>query len=145
VVSYADTGFLVSLYLSHENTSARARKVIRRAPLPVIVSPLTLLEVRNALNFSILRGEIDAAERDAVWAQVEKQMAEGFYQLAAVSQAEIYAKARDLSDRYTPTLSTRSLDLLHVATAVLVKARVFLTFDARQSKAAMAEGLEVRP
>ena len=40
---------------------------------------------------------------------------------------------------------TRSLDLMHVATALLGKARVFLSTDSRQRKAAKAEGLDVKP
>ena len=40
---------------------------------------------------------------------------------------------------------TRSLDLMHVAAALLCKARVFLSTDARQRTAAKAVGLEVNP
>jgi hypothetical protein len=40
---------------------------------------------------------------------------------------------------------TRSLDLMHVAAALLCKARVFLSTDTRQRAAAKAEGLEVKP
>jgi hypothetical protein len=42
-------------------------------------------------------------------------------------------------------MATRSLDLMHVATALLSKARVFLSTDIRQRKAAKAEGLTVMP
>jgi hypothetical protein len=65
--------------------------------------------------------------------------------MADVSQADIYAKARELSDRHTPAMLTRSLDLMHVATALLSKARVFLSTDNRQRLAAKAEGLDVKP
>ncbi len=58
---------------------------------------------------------------------------------------DIYALAHELSDRHTPALATRSLDLMHVATALLVKARLFLPTDIRQGKAAKAEGLDVKP
>ena len=48
-----------------------------------------------------------------------------------------------LSDCYTPRLATRSLDLLHVAAATLLGAKVFYSFDERQRKAAAGEGLKV--
>jgi predicted nucleic acid-binding protein len=39
----------------------------------------------------------------------------------------------------------RSLDVLHVATALHLGAREFLTFDANQRKLALAENLKVKP
>jgi predicted nucleic acid-binding protein len=42
-------------------------------------------------------------------------------------------------------LGTRSLDLLHVAAALALEAKVFLSFDDRQRKAAASEGLQVKP
>lgn len=111
----------------------------------MVLSPLTLLEIRNAFNLAIQRGEIRESEREAVFADIERQLATGFFRMADTSQAEIYAKARELSDRYTPTIATRSLDLMHVAAALLGKARMFLSTDARQCKVAKAEGMEVKP
>ena len=145
MVSYADTGILVSAYLPYEETAAPARRAMGKAPRPVILSPLTLLEVRNALNGAIHRGEIGKDDRDAVFTDIERQLAAGFFRMADASQTDIYAKARELSDRYTPAMATRSLDLMHVATALLSKARVFLSTDIRQRKAAKAEGLTVMP
>ena len=43
------------------------------------------------------------------------------------------------------SLGTRSLDLMHVAAAMLLEATAFLSFDHRQRKAAAAEGLGVFP
>ena len=44
-----------------------------------------------------------------------------------------------------PTLGTRSLDLLHVAAALVLDTKVFFSFDDRQRKAAASEGLKVKP
>lgn len=112
---------------------------------PVILSPLSLLEIRNALNMAIRRGEIGPAEREAVIADIRRQIETGFFRLAEVSQAEIYAKAGELSDRHPPEILTRSLDLMHVAAALLSRVRRFLSTDTRQRAAAKAEGLEVKP
>lgn len=144
-MTYADSSFVVSIYRPSEKLSRETRKAIQHAPQPVILSPLSLLEIRNAFNMAIHRGEIGKAEREAVLADIERQIAAGFFCMADVSQADIYTKARELSDRHTPNKATRSLDLMHVATALLSKARVFLTTDTRQREAAKAEGLEVKP
>jgi hypothetical protein len=56
----------------------------------------------------------------------------------------IYAEARRLSARWSATLGTRSLDILQVASAIVLKADSFLTFDSRQKKLAKAAGLVCR-
>ena len=144
-MTYADSGFVVSLYLTTEGTSAQARKEVKRASKPILLSPLSLLEIRNALNFGINRGEIIGEQRDAVLSEIDAQIEKGFFRLVDASQTSIYAKAQELSNKHTPTTATRSLDLMHLAAALLTEARTFLTFDKRQSKAASAEGLVVKP
>ena len=144
-MTYADSGFVVSLYLTTVGTSARARKEVKRAGKPILLSPLSLLEIRNALNFGINRGEITSEQRDAVLAEIDTQIETGFFRLVDASQSRIYAKAQELSNKHTPAVATRSLDLMHLAAALLSGARTLLTFDKRQAKAAFAEGLIVKP
>ncbi len=48
----------------------------------------------------------------------------------------------DLARRYGPKLGVRTLDSLHVASALQLKAGQFWTFDERQAKLAKAEGLK---
>jgi len=48
----------------------------------------------------------------------------------------------DLARRYGPKLAVRTLDSLHVACALELKAERFWTFDERQAKLAKAEGLK---
>ena len=144
-MTYADSGFVVSLYLTTEGTSAQARKEVKRASKPILLSPLSLLEIRNALNFGINRGEITGDQRDAVLVEIEAQIEKGFFRLVEASQSSIYAKAQELSNAHTPTVATRSLDLMHLAAAILSNAGAFLTFDKRQTKVAMVEKIVVKP
>jgi predicted nucleic acid-binding protein len=144
-LTYADSGFVVSLYLTTEGTSAQARKEVKRASKPILLSPLSLLEIRNALNFGINRGEITGDQRDAVLVEIEAQIEKGFFRLVEASQSSIYAKAQELSNALTPTVATRSLDLMHLAAAILSNAGAFLTFDKRQAKVAMVENIVVKP
>lgn len=144
-MNYADSGFIVSLYRPSEGLSCKARRAVKQSPGPVILSPLSLLEIRNALNHAIRRGEMGETEREAILTDIRRQIDTGFFRMAETSQSEIYAKAGELSDKHTPTIGTRSLDLMHVAAAMLCKARRFLSTDTRQREAAKAEGLEVKP
>ncbi len=49
----------------------------------------------------------------------------------------------DLARRYGSKLGVRTLDSLHVACALELKAERFWTFDERQGKLAKAEGLKI--
>ena len=144
MVAFADTGFIASLYLE-ESTSKAADAALGTKRVPLPLTPLAALELRNAFNRAVQRQRITAAQRDALWQDVEADIASGFLILTPVAADELHHKARQLSDRYTPTLGTRSLDLLHVAAALVLEARVFFSFDDRQRKAAASEGLKVKP
>ena len=144
MVNYADTGFIVSLYLE-ELTSARARTAMASLKEPLTLTPLLRLEMRNAFNLAVNRRRLTTAQRDAHLATIEEDVANGVFLEATPSGGDLYREAAALSDRYTPTLATRSLDLLHVAAAALLGAKVFYSFDERQRKAAVGEGLKVKP
>src|SRR4029077_14126050 len=142
--SYADTGFLVSLYINEKTTIAAniAVKVLRR-PLPLI--PLAYLELRNALHLTVFRKQITKATRQAAWRRIELDIRNGIYVEAAISQLDLHEKAAQLAEKYTGSLGTRTLDLLHRAAAILLKARHLLSFDEQQRQAAKREGLKVLP
>jgi hypothetical protein len=50
-----------------------------------------------------------------------------------------------LSRKHTAVLGTRSLDLIHVATAIVLGAEQMCSFDRSQWKLALAEGLAMIP
>ena len=144
MVAFADTGFVASLYLK-ETTSAQARAAVQAASAALPLTPLVALELRNAFNRAVQRGRITTAERDALWQDVETDISSGFLSPTPLPSEELHKKARQLSDRHTPSLGTRTLDLLHVAAALVLEAEVFFSFDDRQRKAAASEGLKVKP
>jgi predicted nucleic acid-binding protein len=80
-----------------------------------------------------------------MWRDVEADLATGFLVRVSLDATELHAKARELSDRYTPSTGVRSLDLLHIATALLLDAKIFFSFDERQRLVAKAEGMKVQP
>lgn len=96
MVAFADTGFIASLYLK-ETTSVQARAAIQAAHVELPLTPLAALELRNALNRAVQRQRITAAERDALWQDVETDIADGFLVPTPVAPADLHAKARQLS------------------------------------------------
>lgn len=140
----ADTGFLVSLYLS-EVTTAEAETTARATSYAIIVTDFCWLEFRNALNRAVFTGRIDADGRDALWGQAEEDAQRGIFETVLLDTTIVFAKARELSDRHTPSIGARTLDLLHVASALLLEATEFWSFDQRQRSVAAAEGLAVKP
>lgn len=53
-------------------------------------------------------------------------------------------EAERLSASHAERLGTRSLDILHIAAALVEGSRQFLTFDTRLAKLAKASGLKVK-
>jgi predicted nucleic acid-binding protein len=77
--------------------------------------------------------------------QFETDLANGVAVLAPCSFQEVLRRAEALSARHTISEGHRSFDVLHVATALHLGAREFLTFDLNQRKLAAAEKLRVKP
>jgi len=70
MMTFADTGFIASLYLEQSTSQAAAAALgVRRGPLPLTL--LAALELRNAFNRAVQRRRITVAERDAL-AEVER-------------------------------------------------------------------------
>jgi predicted nucleic acid-binding protein len=142
--SYADSGFLISLYLN-ETMTAAANAVMQtlRQPLPLI--PLGLLELQNALQLAVFRKQITEATSKAAWRRVELDLRNNVYDQTSVSQTELHQKAAELAEKYSAGIGTRTLDLLHLAAALLLKSKQLLSFDNRQREIAKREGLKLRP
>jgi len=142
--AYADTGFVVTLY-REESTSVSAASLMRRQTSPVRLSHLGELEFRNALHLAVFRGEITSKAAALKMRLFHADVATGIFAIMPVPSASLFPKAAELADRHSARLGTRSLDLMHVAAALLLGATIFFSFDERQRKAAKAEGLRIKP
>jgi hypothetical protein len=140
--AYADTGFLCSLYCPDAHTDRAVTRMSRQSlPLPFIW--LHQLELRNALRLRVFRGEITPLQRDASLNVMLADLSGGVLAVAAPPLAEVMIEAERLSALHSETLGTRSLDVLHVASALVLGAGELLTFDNRQGALARAAGLKV--
>ncbi len=126
---YVDSSVLVALLAPDDPSHRAVRSWSRRRPTSLLTSAVTELELGRALR-----------RRDAPPAL---RVAAGRL-LARLELVEITAGIRGLAVEVRPS-SVRSLDALHVATALAAQAAYFATLDTRQSVAAEEMGLALVP
>lgn len=146
---FPDTSFLGAIYRKQENSvSAAAVFQSLREPLPV--SALLIYEFRQSTRLQIWlhsqnpRKGFPEPEGTQTLADLESDLAGGVVTVFPVDWTEVYRVAERLSAARTKAGGHRALDILHVATALVLEAEEFLTFDRNQRKLATAEGLKVK-
>jgi predicted nucleic acid-binding protein len=139
---YVDPSALARLYLHQEGSrEISAWRSKTHGPLPVTHHGRT--EVTNALCRAAFLGHLDKDRLAEALSDFTTDFANGrLYQADLLWRAAL-DRASDLSRRHTPEFGTRSLDVLHVACALELKLRYFLTFDQRQQKLAVAAALRL--
>jgi predicted nucleic acid-binding protein len=101
--------------------------------------------VRRFRHAANPREGMTPAEAQAALNQFEADLANGVTVLAPGNFQDVFRRAEELSKRHTMAGGHRSFDVLHVARALHLGARDFLTFDANQRKLAAAEKMKVKP
>ena len=115
---------------------------MHRRSQTTLLTPFCELETSNALELRIFRRELALKEVLAARAQLGGLIASGWL-LRQLMPEDTFLLATEMSSRHSASLGARTLDILHVASAVLLEADHFLSFDDRQLRLARAEGLKV--
>lgn len=140
---YPDTSFLASLYILDANSTLAAGKMQAQLGAIFFLSDLAELELMNALEQRLVRKELRAGHVQSAQLAFRGDLEQGVFQRKPVEIGAVYERALRLSRKWTSTLGTRTLDILHVAMALELGADRFYTFDRQQSKLAVAEELKV--
>ncbi len=140
---YFDSSLIVKLYLREPN-SATAVKLIEEFPTPYLLTPLQELEVRTTIHLNLFRQHISSLEASEALNAFEQDIGDA-WQLTFTNMTEVHARATTLTHANSAVLGCRSLDILHVASACVLGAEQFLTFDRRQMELARRAGLAVKP
>jgi predicted nucleic acid-binding protein len=138
VTIYADTSFFVSLYLPDRHTSEVERRLGSLPPL--WMTPLHVAEWTHAIEQHAFRKSITRSEADRVLQRFHEYRTQNLWKEAALPE-RAFTVCAQLAERYAARIGVRTLDTLHVASALELKAKQFWTFDARQAKLAAAAGL----
>lgn len=138
MIVYADTSFLVSLYITDQHSAVSRQRVLTAQGL--WLTPLHRAEWAHAIAQHIFRGELASTEATELQRQLAQDESEGVWIAVSILE-DTFEACADLGRRYGPKLGIRTLDSLHVATALELKAKRFWTFDDRQRKLAKVVGL----
>ena len=150
MTAYPDTSFLCAFYLKQSNSPAAAAHAATMKE-PLHVTALLAYEFRQSLRFQVWRRAanphegVALADAQAALNQFAADLQNGVTVLAPCHFQDVFHRADELSARHTLSGGHRSFDVLHVATALHLGAREFLTFDANQGKLARAEKMKVKP
>jgi predicted nucleic acid-binding protein len=107
----------------------------------VWLTPLSRAEVANAIQRYVFRRAISATDARGAWLHFEQDRVRGIWTEVELPQGVWEATVR-LAQRFGAALGVRTLDSLHVACALDLRADRFWTFDTRQEQLAQAAGLD---
>jgi predicted nucleic acid-binding protein len=139
---YVDPSALLKLYL--KEPESRAMTAWRsKIGDPLVVTHHGRVELTNGIGLAAYRGIITDATHVAALAALDDDFAQGRYKQTDVLWRATLKRAGDLSREHTPSIGCRSLDVLHVASAIELELKHFATFDVRQQQLARAAGLRL--
>jgi predicted nucleic acid-binding protein len=144
VNAYPDASFLVSLYVQRATTPAvRAHLATMQEPLHV--GSLLRFEACNAIRREAYQRKITEGTAVAALAAFDADVDAGRVVILPVEWETVHAEAERISNAHGLRRGDRVFDVLHVAAALTLGAKVLLTFDGKQAALAKAEGLKVKP
>jgi predicted nucleic acid-binding protein len=142
VKAYLDSSAIVKLYAPEAETAAVA-EYVRSLKEALPFSRLHAIEVKNALRLKVYRKESPARPVSLAIRLIEKDVSARVLERPELDWPEVFRKADELSKRFASRWGSRSLDLLHVASCMLIGCRDFLSYDERQVVVAKKAGLHV--
>jgi predicted nucleic acid-binding protein len=139
LTTYVDTSFLVSLYLedAHSKTADRLLPSLTDC----FLTPLHRAEWFHAIAQHVFRGALTEIKAGELHRLFEHDIKTGPWREVVVPE-HAFELCGDLARRHGAKLGMRTLDTLHVACALELKAERFWTFDERQQKLAKAQGMK---
>ena len=140
--AYFDTSVLIRLYVTEDHTDAVAAYVTSRGK-SVAIHGLHELELANGLRAKVFRKEMTAAQCREVLGRIANDIDDGLLVRPPVSWPGVFREALRVSSAITDRSGCRSLDILHITTALLWKCSLFVSLDDRQIKAASMANLKV--
>ncbi len=139
---YVDPSALARLYL-HQAGSREIAAWRSKVRGVLAVTHHGRTEIINAICRAAFLGQLDPNGFKETLADFDADFTSGHLSQADILWRGALNRAAELSRCHTPKLGTRSSDVLHIACALELKLRHFLTFDVRQQKLATAAGLKV--
>jgi len=144
-VTYCDSSFLCALYLPGDKYEPAARPLAARFTESIPYPPLSELELQNSVHRGVAAELFDMQTCTKILRQIERDEASGFIKRCRLVFDDHFSEALALTKRFTSVHNCRTLDVLHVAAAVLLKATRLASFDVRQRAIAADLHIEILP
>ena len=138
---YFDTGIALKLIVE-EPLSAKVRAFVREKQVAIPLSLLMEIEIENALHALRFRALITNKQLAKARALLGDLLAARRFYGIDLPLDRIAQETLSLVPLVTARTGCRTLDLMHVATAKLMRAEVFISSDKRQIAAAKICGLQ---
>jgi len=140
---YLDTSALVKLYFNEEGSEA-VHDLVRSQNSPLPILELQEMELLNTFRLKVFWKLISSSEANDQAEIFERRKASRQYYFPEIERGRLMMDFRGLLT-FTETSGCRTLDVMHVAFALQLKADGFVSFDERQRKLATETGLTVLP
>lgn len=140
---YLDTSAFLKLYVREEG-SEFVQRCLEAQENPVPMADILRCEFLNALRLKVFWNELTDRMVDQMLALFDDRLLRGQYAVVEIDIGRRISDFRQLT-AHSSTLGCRTLDVLHVATALQLGPERFITFDDRQRTLAAAAGLTVEP
>ena len=147
IVNSLDTSFIYRVY-DKTPKSIKATKYLETISAPLPISSFLQYEFMQSVRLQMFRRNHERDEgftrEEGAWLleTFTSDLSGKVFAPIHVDISEILKSSEILSVRHTREHGYRSIDILHVATALHLSAQNFLTFDKNQSELARAEGLQ---
>ena len=128
---YLDSSVVVKLYFPEPQTKV-VSKTISTQRHALIYTSFHELEIKNAIALKVFRNEISKASGDQIYRDLDNDFDRGILTRPVIDWSMLFAESVRISKLHTRSIGTRSLDILHVAAAIVLGCREFLSFDSRQ-------------
>lgn len=139
---YADTSFLLSLYVTDSNTE-RADAWREGSDETFLWTHFHQVEFNTALESRVRRGQTSRIQADKAHdALAQHREIHGIYHLPIVDWDSTWTIASKLARQQAAKHFCRTLDIVHLALAVELGGAEFLSFDERQNT--LAHELDLR-
>jgi len=139
---YLDTGLVLKLIVL-EPLSAKVLTWLQKQRVAVPYPRLVEVELENTLQAKLFRKEISLPEVVACQDLLQEFLSQGRFFRPAISLDEVMIDTLELMPKITAATGCRTLDLLHIASAIRLGSSDFITADKRQAKAARLLDLNV--
>ena len=97
----------------------------------------------NAIRLCVFRRQITSGQREKSLYEMGRDTSEGFLYPIPLDWPKAFKHTEILGRAYTESIGARGMDILHVGSALALKAKKFATFDVRQASLAKSAGLEL--